>query len=51
MVLKINLLSRTMPSKELVTIITGRGPTKRQGGGGAVKFYPFENGGGGRKKL
>ena len=37
-------------SKGLVTNY-GEGATKREGGGGHVKFYPYEKGGGGLKKL
>ena len=36
------------------SLITGRGvgwATKRKGGGAHVKFYPYENGGGGGKSF
>ena len=32
------------------SLITGRGATKREGGG-HVKFYPYEKGGGGKQRF
>ena len=33
------------------SLFTGRGATKLEGGGGQVKFYPYEKKGGGRKRF
>ena len=33
------------------SLITGRGGGLQNGRGGHVKFYPYEKGGGGRKKF
>ena len=33
------------------SLITGRGGGYKTGGGGHMKFYPYEKGGGGRKSL